>query len=267
MVQSFNEAKRILIENRFFDKKYTVLWYDTGKSGSSSTYYYPIELEMKLMNFVKGGDMERVQKLLNEIFVENFVRRDLPPFMKDQFIYELKSTMIKLLDQVKLDEKETCQFIEKRFDELDTCQTTEQVYEVLIGFYREICDIVNSIKKSHNTDLIMKIIKYVRMNFANPDLGLGSIADQFNMTEVYLSQFFKEQTGENFSAYLERIRMECADRLLAEANIRIDEVARRTGYNSANTFRRAYKRYYGIRPSERKRIFEREVDEKEIYKE
>jgi two-component system, response regulator YesN len=254
IAQSYNEAKQILNENRLLDKESMVLWYEEEKSINSHTYYYPIELEMKMMNFVKGGHMDQIQESLNEIFEENFKKRNLPPFMKRQLIHEIKSTMVKVMGQLKIEKENDFQFLEENFSQLDACQTTAQVYEHLIIFYKDACKGVNKTKKSHNTQLKEDVIEYIHKNFSNADMGLGSVADHFIISEDYLSQFFKEQTGENFSAYLEKVRMENADQLLIKDNNTIEEIARMSGYNSANTFRRAYKRFYGIRPTDRKKI-------------
>jgi len=66
------------------------------------------------------------------------------------------------------------------------------------------------------------------------------------MSEVYLSQFFKEQSGETFSSYLERIRMEKAVELLLTSEQSIQVIAEKVGYSTSNTFGRAFKRIYGM---------------------
>ena len=66
---------------------------------------------------------------------------------------------------------------------------------------------------------------------------------------IYLSKLFKRATGDNFSKYLEKIRVEKAKKLL-KAGEKVSDVAAKVGYNSPQVFRRAYKRYYGCIPSE-----------------
>jgi AraC-like DNA-binding protein len=72
---------------------------------------------------------------------------------------------------------------------------------------------------------------------------------QFNLSEVYVSKLFRELFGENFHSFVERIRMEHATQLLRTSRLNIEQIAERVGYQSANTFRRVFKRTYGISPS------------------
>ena len=70
------------------------------------------------------------------------------------------------------------------------------------------------------------------------------------MTESYLSLFIKEKLGETFSARVERLRIEKANQLLRETDLRIDVISEQVGYANSNTFRRAYRRVQGFSPSD-----------------
>jgi two-component system response regulator YesN len=54
----------------------------------------------------------------------------------------------------------------------------------------------------------------------------------------------------SFSSYLEKVRMRHACDLLGQAEVTIDAVASQSGYGSAHSFRRAFKRVMGVLPSE-----------------
>jgi two-component system response regulator YesN len=74
-----------------------------------------------------------------------------------------------------------------------------------------------------------------------------------------LSQFFKEQSGTNFSDYVLELRMKHSVQLLCESTFPIHEVATKAGYNSSNTFCRAFKRYHGISASAYRSSSERSI--------
>ena len=97
--------------------------------------------------------------------------------------------------------------------------------------------------------LIEKIRIFVDENYSNSQLSLSLTADAFYITEVYLSKLFKEGTGQNFSKYVENLRLEQA-KILLNKGILVNEVAQRVGYNSPQVFRRAWKRHYGTTPTE-----------------
>lgn len=100
-----------------------------------------------------------------------------------------------------------------------------------------------------NLAMIESIKEFINENYKNPQLSLTSVGEEFFITEVYLSQLFKRATGENFSKYIEGIRMKHAKELLDQGK-KVLETSEMVGYNSPQVFRRAWKRYYGGTPSE-----------------
>lgn len=100
-----------------------------------------------------------------------------------------------------------------------------------------------------NLVLVDKIKKYINDNYRDPQLSLTMVGEEFGITEVYLSKLFKRATGENFSKYIEGLRMKQA-KVLMDQNKKVAEVAVLVGYNSPQVFRRAWKRYYDSTPSE-----------------
>ena len=94
-----------------------------------------------------------------------------------------------------------------------------------------------------NHILIENIQTYIQENYSNPQLSLHLVGEEFYITEVYLSKLFKKVTGENFSHYVEEIRMNRARELLEEG-YKVTEVVQLVGYNSPQVFRRAWKRHF-----------------------
>ena len=111
-----------------------------------------------------------------------------------------------------------------------------------------VCSAVNDRKKSHNTQLRENVVQHILTYYMDPNLSLWSVADAFGVTEKYLSDFFKEQTGIAFHTYVTDLRMERAKELM-ESGISIADVAHEVGY-SHKSFSRAFKRLFGVSPTE-----------------
>lgn len=60
--------------------------------------------------------------------------------------------------------------------------------------------------------------------------------------------------GDTFSSYLDNKRMSLAKELLSNELNRVEDVGTMCGYNSVVSFRRAFKKYYGVSPSHIKEI-------------
>ena len=82
------------------------------------------------------------------------------------------------------------------------------------------------------------------------NLGLSLVATKFNISEGYVSTIFKGDMGVNFTDYVESVRMECACKLLENSDETISAIAEKIGYNSVQSFRRAFKKVKGISPKE-----------------
>lgn len=244
--QSFNEALQAL-DFSTAEKDSGVIWYHKLPN-DSKTYYYPMDVETRLTNLVKAGDKHGMEDLLQGIYHKNLEERKLSKDMICQMVYEVRGTIIKILDQITVNDKEKLDSIKKSLSKAVHGENLENSFKSLFSVYELICDAVNEQKKSRNADLINRIIEYLNNAYTEADLCLCKVASQFDISEVYLCQFFKEKTGENFSDYLERIRIQYACELLAVTNLSINDIAMKTGYNSAHAFRRVLKRVKGINP-------------------
>jgi two-component system response regulator YesN len=68
------------------------------------------------------------------------------------------------------------------------------------------------------------------------------------LNAAYLSRLFKEQTGETFSSFVARTRMEKARDLLVTTDISVEEIGRMVGVSSRSTFNRLFKKFVGVSP-------------------
>jgi len=99
--------------------------------------------------------------------------------------------------------------------------------------------------------LINHIAEYIEQSYANPLLNLSQMAQDFGMTENFLYYFFRTRMQKSFAQYLEDKRLEKARALIAENTKEpLTFLAERCGYANTQTFRRAFKKRYGLTPSE-----------------
>jgi len=94
-----------------------------------------------------------------------------------------------------------------------------------------------------------RVEEYVRANYAKA-LSLKTMAFTFGVSAAYLGHIFKQQTGQSFSEYLNRYRLERAHYLLTHSGVSAKEAAQAVGYSDHNYFYRVFKKYLGFFPSE-----------------
>lgn len=107
----------------------------------------------------------------------------------------------------------------------------------------------------------MKSILYaIYHNIKNPELSLQYLAKEvLFMNEDYFGRFFYRFMKEKYSAYLVRIRIALAERLMAyEPNIRISDLAAQIGYPpDGQYFAKVFKKSTGMVPSEYRRLLQK----------
>ena len=79
---------------------------------------------------------------------------------------------------------------------------------------------------------------------------MEEVAEAVHLSRTYLSILFKKETGEKFSDYLQKIRLNKACQLLQDTNQQIAEIAENTGFFDAAHFSRVFKEHYTISPAE-----------------
>ena len=104
-------------------------------------------------------------------------------------------------------------------------------------------------RHSRSDHLKNRILSYLQENYSDPELYGKAVAAKFGINEKYLYTFFKEQTGSSFAAYLERLRLNQAVVLIESGRFFLGEIACMVGFNSSNTFYKAFRRVYGTSPS------------------
>ena len=84
-------------------------------------------------------------------------------------------------------------------------------------------------------------------HLADPTFGLGRIAEHVGLTDRHVRRRMVAETGEGPQALLRRLRIEQAERLLAEgATVRA--AAHAVGYQNVSAFRRAFRTVTGRAP-------------------
>ncbi len=247
--RSYKEALFSL--NTLHKDKGEVIIYDSIKhlAKTNTKYYYPISIEKEIINNVKIGNIERVQELLEEVYNKNFMEIQLSGQISRILIYNIISTAIKIMDDLKID-------LEKFEDanilrQLYKSEIVNDAYSSLISAYTIICQLINENKKSSNIYLFKKIEKYLNDEYENPGVTLVITADKFDLSPSYLSRFFKEHAGINFNDYLQKLRIDKAKEIFSQCdNVFIEQVANMVGYTNSSALIRAFKRYEGITPGE-----------------
>jgi len=99
---------------------------------------------------------------------------------------------------------------------------------------------------------IMRVVDYVDKHYAE-EMSLKTLSQHFNLNAAYLGQLFKKATGDMFSNYLSRIRIEQAKHLLITSQLKASEIALAVGFSNLQYFSNVFYKYTGVYPTDFKR--------------
>lgn len=87
---------------------------------------------------------------------------------------------------------------------------------------------------------ISTIVRYINTHYADP-LRLEELAEQFEISPAYLSRMFKEITGFSLVEYVNLVRVQEAQKLLATTRLKVIVIAEQVGFGSLVQFGRVFR--------------------------
>ena len=95
---------------------------------------------------------------------------------------------------------------------------------------------------------MQKAVDYIRKNYGKP-IDMAEVSNYVSMNYSMFSATFKDYTGENFSSYLRKLRIEKSKKLLRNTDMSINEISQRVGFEDARRFAKVFKEETCLTPT------------------
>ncbi len=208
--------------------------------GDLTLNYLDADLLLSEKNYVFIADNKQLMKIKSSAhaklllisFANSFYVKELP---------NLFSTQINLATQ----------YILKQFIGLEVKSELELIYiesRLLDLIYLHFTSLISTEPINQDQEKIEEAKSIITENLKNP-CSLIELAHQVGLNDFKLKKGFKEQFGTTVFGYLHDLRMEKATHLILSGK-RINVVAEEIGYKNTHHFSAAFKKYYGILPSQ-----------------
>ena len=230
-----------------------IIVYDESVKMIEGNYYYPLEKEQQLINHIKTGDFESSKQALEEIFMNNFGHNSLSVQETKCLMFDLAGTIIKTANDINGAYGRQILEEEKFVDSLLKNDNIASMKEEITRIVKKFCLVLKAGDDANiGKNLRDRVLKYVNENYADINLSVSSIAQEFEVYQSYLSKIFKEQIGDGLLDYIHKVRISKAKLLLKDSEGNMESIALSTGYYSTRTFMRIFKKYEGITPGQYK---------------
>lgn len=195
-------------------------------------------LDVRIINSCEIGYLERISQLLNEELFDNLFR------IYGYKVLGLLRTYASVGHIGNFD----------RFE--DYYIAVEQLLDHLDRF---IQDRREQAPTEQNT--MQKVLIYLQTHYAD-DLNMAVVSNHFSLNYSYFSHAFQEYSGESFSNYVRRLRLDKAKELLVHSDLKVYEISDRVGFENVKHFTRLFKDTEGITALEfrnQRRLFETQL--------
>jgi len=102
---------------------------------------------------------------------------------------------------------------------------------------------------------IEKVIEFINTNYSDPNFSLDEISKNTFLTSSYICVIFKNFMGLTVNKYINGLRIKKAKDLLKNPEIKMKDIATKTGYSDGNYFSKIFKKETGYNPSDYRRNF------------
>lgn len=220
------------------------VFYDTI-SGNVTHCKFTLSDHQHLLNILKAGSTDAAQKIFNDLVQANIIDNKINVLTGEQLFYAIKGVLIEGMDFIE-DGQLSERIRQAKFREDDVFGAFLELEE----FYISVTAEIGRKKENRGSILVGEVQDYLRKEYCDAGISIASVASKFGISEAYISRLFREVAKTTFAAWLEGYRLSKAKELLAGRKLTMVDIAAATGYNSVESFRRAFKRVVGMTPSE-----------------
>ena len=213
------------------------------------TYYYPLDVEESLMNYVEQRKEEETHLLLDHILNQNFKRHEMTAENRSLLTLAIIATINRLLNQQLKTAEDVYGEGTILYLELKTSDGEEEFRAKVHSLFQTLLEKSEDENPSYPEDrLALRLLEYIHANYQT-DISLNDVAEAFSITPTYVSMLFKKEYKTNFKDYLNRFKIEQAKEIMKKnQTIKNKELSEAVGFNSVNTFLRLFKKYTGETP-------------------
>ena len=209
---------------------------------------YPVEKETALLTQIRSGEIQAAQKSLNELLSHVFFASG-----SDMKLVKMRSReLVVLLSRAVLTEgaepEEVFGLNYQFVDAIDHQDDLNGVAFWMARIVRRFADLILYLPHLGHARALRRAITHVRAHLSDP-LRVSDVAGISGLSDGHFSRVFREEMGETFVNYVNRLRCEEAADLLRSTNLPVQEIAHRCGFSDHSYFTKVFRTTMGVSPT------------------
>jgi two-component system, response regulator YesN len=253
LVHSYDAAVNVLRFKSTLGANRVIYHWESEASAEKEMYKH-LPLVKSLAQSFRLGEKEwkpTLEQIFTELKAGLFSYDEIRNLM-NYMVYHLHREMMEL--SAEFQEMWKRKALPRLNDAIVQFDTIEEVYSQWFQILEDSSERMAAFREVRSTHALMNQIRtYMDACYADPELSLNSLSEQFQLHASQVSRAFKEEFGEKFVDHLVKIRMEQAKKLLESSSYFVQDIGVKVGYTHAISFIRAFKKYTGSTPGEYRR--------------
>ena len=168
--------------------------------------------------------------------------------------YIINKVMRKLIETVQ----EEFPWVDKFYDikeykviDFSQLENITLIKEMFVNKIDTLLQLIRKYELGIDSSMVRMACKTILQSI-DTDITINSVSRQLFITRTYLSQIFKDKTGINLVKYLTDVKIERAKFLVANGNLKNNEISEILGYKDDEYFKKLFKKATGMTISEYK---------------
>ncbi len=170
----------------------------------------------------------------------------------------------KMIDSHITSEEIESMKMNQMLQDIPTMEDAQQIQETMETFFSQAIRAIHNSSRKNRYRYVETAKEYIATHYSGGNLSLNEVSDAIGISAPYLSGIFNEINQGSFSSYLKNYRITQAQYFLEQTTQSVAEIGYKCGFNSAQSFSRAFKKETGFSPGRYReyRLSQREDSEK-----
>ena len=208
---------------------------------------YPLETEKALLRAVRQANRGEAHRLLNELLGHVLFSSGGDLSQIKSRIYELLVLVSRAAIEGGADPEQTLLANNRYFVDISAIRDFDALCQWMTHVTNTLMDSIFDFTGVRHANVIHQSVQYIHAHYAEK-ITLEEMARRVYLSPAYFSRVFKEETGEAFTAYLNRVRIDRSKELLRHKSIRLTDIALLVGFEDQSYYSKVFKKLEGITP-------------------
>lgn len=208
-------------------------------------------MEEQVMDAISRGDYDKSARLISDLVFSGIDNRASSTLRSRKNILFVFNTICrKAAERAEVHPIHLDEISRRMAIQIENMVSQSEYKNMQLEILKNYCSIVRRYSTKGYSPIMQKALNHISGNLDSTNLTLSSTSDALSLNKSYLATLFKKETGETFTEYVNKKRIDHAAFLLKTSGAGIQTIASACGIPDTTYFTRLFRRHKGMTPSQ-----------------